>query len=180
MSSRITLHMVSSLDGFIAKKNGNIDWMHSHDTYEKGIELTDEYVDSFLKSIDCYVMGSRTYEHALKLGWPYGDTPVIVLSSQKLSSEKKSVKFHSGDLATLVQDHLKPTFHNIWVVGGAMLAKEFLRLNLVDEIVVSIIPVLLGEGLPFFDDIGIEKTLHLKDHVAYKDGMVELTYAIGK
>ena len=77
-NSRVTIHMVSSLDGFIAKKDGSISWMHSKDTYRKGIELSDEYVANFLKSMDCYVMGSRTYEHAIELGWPYGEVPVLV------------------------------------------------------------------------------------------------------
>ena len=68
--STITLHMVSSLDGFIAKEDGSVSWMRSTDYYDKGIDLTEEYIAEFLESIDCYVMGSKTYEHAVELGWP--------------------------------------------------------------------------------------------------------------
>ena len=82
---RITLHMVSSLDGFIATKDGDISWMHSTDHFERGVILSDQDIADVLNSIDCYVMGSRTYEHALELGWPYGDTPVIVLTSRNLT-----------------------------------------------------------------------------------------------
>ncbi len=74
---KVTIHMVSSLDVFIAKKDGSISWMKSTDTYEPGVTLTDAYIAEFLKSIDCYVMGSLTYEHALELGWPYGKTPFL-------------------------------------------------------------------------------------------------------
>ena len=172
--------MVSSLDGFIASKDGNVSWMHSTDNYDKGIELTEEYIADFLESIDCYVMGSRTYEHAVKLGWPYGDAPVFVLTHRALTSDKSSVHFLSGNLTEIVTHKLKPEYGNIWMVGGAMLTKEFLRLGLADDINITIIPILLGNGTLFFDHIGKEQSLHLKDVTAFKDGMVELWYEIKK
>lgn len=176
--SILTLHMVSSLDGFIANKDNTVDWMHSTDSYPDGVILTEEYITEFLAGIDCYVMGSKTYEHALKLGWPYGEVPVIVLTHRELLRDKESVRFYSGDLDSLVNKQLKPKYKNIWLVGGAMLTKAFLRAELVDEIVLSIMPVILGDGLLFFDYVGIEQRLHLKDSKAYKDGMVELTYEV--
>src|ERR1700747_1653113 len=92
----ITLHVVSSLDGFIAKKDNSVSWMDNPGSvYEAGASLSEEEVATFLKSIDCYVMGSRTYEHALELGWPYGDTPVIVVTSRVRPSTRKSVEFYS-------------------------------------------------------------------------------------
>jgi len=172
--------MVSSLDGFIAKKDGNVSWMQSTDNYEKGVTLTDEYITDFLKSIDCYVMGSRTYEHALELGWAYGDIPVFVLTNKNLTTDKKSVEFYSGDLDKLVNNKLKPSYKNIWMVGGSILTKEFIRLGLADNIVMTIIPVILGDGILFFDYIGQEHLLHLEDVMAFKDGMVELCYEIRK
>ena len=180
VSAKVTIHMVSSLDGFIAKKDGSVDWLHSKDTYKKGITLTDEAIAEFIQSIDCYVMGSHTYKHALKLGWPYGDVPVIVLTSRDLPNERKTVKFYSGDLNALVNNQLKPIYKNIWMVGGAMLTKEFIRLKLADELILSMMPVIIGDGLLFFDYIGQQQLLHLKDVVAYKDGMVELTYELLK
>jgi len=80
--------MVSSLDGFIAKKDGSVSWLKSTDNYEKGITLSEEDVEEFIKTIDCYVMGSRTYEHALELGWPYGEVPVIVLTHRDLTTDR--------------------------------------------------------------------------------------------
>ncbi len=176
--AKITLHMVSSLDGFIAKRDGSVLWLNSTDSYEKGIELTEEDIATFIKTIDCYVMGARTYEQALKLGWPYGDKPVIVLTNRKLVKEREKVRFYSGDLNALVNDQLKPNYQSIWLVGGSMLAKDFLRLKLVDEIIISIMPIILGDGILFFDYIGQEQQLHLKDTKAYQDGMVELCYEI--
>ena len=177
-SSKVTIHMVSSLDGFIAKPDGSLSWMQSNDHYEQGITLTEEDVAAFLKTIDCYVMVSRTYEHALELGWPYGEVPVTVLTTRDLTTDKTTVNFFSGDLNELLNTHLKPNYRNIWMVGGAVLTKEFLRLGLADELIMSLIPIILGEGTLFFDFIGREQLLHLKDVTVYKDGMVELTYDI--
>ena len=179
-TSKVTIHMVSSVDGFIAGKDDDISWMQSTDNYEKGVTLTEEHIENFLKSIDCYVMGSRTYEHALELGWAYGDTPAIVLTRRDLTTERKNVEFYSGELGKLVRDRLRPNFRNIWVVGGAMITKDFIRSELADEIILSILPVILGDGTLFFDYIGKEQRLHLKDMTAYKDGMVELRYEIKK
>ena len=174
MRSTVTLHVVSSLDGFIAKKDNSVSWMDSSgDVYERGVADDGAEV---LQSIDCYVLGSRTYEHALQLGWPYGDTPTIVMTNRKLPSTRESVEFHSGDLKRLVREILAPRYGNIWLVGGAMLGQSFLRLGLVDEIRLMIAPVTLGEGLHLFGDSGIERTWHLKNVVGYKNGFVELSY----
>ena len=174
----VTLHVVSSLDGFIAKKDNSVSWPErSGPVYEAGVSISDEEAAAFVKTIDCYVLGSRTYEHALELGWPYGDTPTVVVTGRKLSSTRKSVEFYSGDLKTLVDAKLAPRYRNIWLVGGAMLCQRFLELGLVDEIKLTIAPVLLGEGLRLFGGSLTEERWNLKNVVAYKNGFVELAYS---
>ncbi|WP_222707970.1 dihydrofolate reductase family protein [Flagellimonas hymeniacidonis] len=111
---------------------GSVSWMKSTDTYELGVMLTDEYISEFLDSIDCYVMGSHTYEHALEVGWPYDETPVYVLTNRNLVNNKKNVEFCSGDLKKLIDGQLKSNHRNIWMVGGALLTKECLLLKLAD------------------------------------------------
>ena len=178
----ITIHMVSSLDGFIAKKDNSVSWFETTDNYEKGI--VEQNAAEFLKSIDCYLMGARTYEHALELsktyGWAYGDTPTIVITHRNLPIERPNIEFYTGDLNKLVNERLKPNYQNVWLVGGAMLVKDFIRLKLADEIRLSVLPIILGDGTAFFDHIGLEQELHLKDVTAYKSGMVELWYEIKK
>jgi dihydrofolate reductase len=174
--ARVTLHVVSSLDGFIARKDNSVSWMDSTGVYEAGVSISQEEIAAFVKAIDCYVLGSRTYEHALELGWPYGDTPTVVMTGRNLPSAKKSVEFYSGDLKTLVHEKLAPRYRNIWLVGGAMLCQHFLELGLVDEIRLTIAPVLLGDGLRLFGDSPTEKKWSLKNVVAYKNGFVELDY----
>ena len=178
----VTIHMVSSLDGFIAKKDNSVSWFETTDSYEKGV--TGEDPEQFLKTIDCYVMGARTYEHALELsktyGWAYGDTPTIVLTNRDLPVERPNIEFYSGDLKKLVNERLKPNYHTIWIAGGAIIAKDFIRLQLADEIRVTVLPIILGDGVLFFNHIGQERALHLKNVTAYKNGMVELGYEIKK
>ena len=174
--------MVSSLDGMIAKKDNSVSWFETSDNYEKGVAEQD--AEGFLKTIDCYVMGARTYEHAQELsrsyGWPYGDVPTIVVTHRNLPVERQNIELYSGDLNNLVNERLKPKYKTVWVVGGAMLVKDFIRLKLADEIRQIILPIILGDGTPFFDQIGQEQTLHLKGVTAYKNGMVELCYEIRK
>ena len=172
----VTLHMVSSLDGFIAKKDNSVSWLDSGSVYEAGVSISEEEAATFVKAIDCYVLGSRTYEHALELGWPYGDTPAVVVTGRKLPPTRKSVEFYSGDLKTLVEVQLAQRYRNIWLVGGAMLSQRFLSLGLVDEIKLTIAPVLLGEGLRLFGGSLTEERWNLKNVVAYENGFVELSY----
>ncbi|MEP7324171.1 MAG: dihydrofolate reductase family protein [Saprospiraceae bacterium] len=179
---KVTVHMVSSLDGIIAKKDNDVSWFESGDHYDKGI--SEGNGEEFMKSIDCFVMGSRTYELALELsvnyGWAYGEVPTIVVSNRNLPVERKNIEIYSGDLKQLVNERLKPNYKNVWLVGGAVLANDFIRLKLADEIRLSIMPVILGEGTLFFDQFEKEQRLHLKDVTAYKSGMVELWYEIKK
>ena len=181
--SRVTIHMVASLDGFIARRDGSVDWLETSDEFADGDTMEPEFVEAFLKTIDCYVMGSRTYETALRfesrgLGWAYGDKPTFVLTSRELPRVRDSVEFYSGDLAQLVKGRLRSTFGSIWFVGGGSVAADCLRLGLADEVRYSIMPVLIGDGIQFFDKLDRDVALHLSEFKAYKTGMVELRYEV--
>ena len=183
LDSCVTIHMVASLDGFIARKDGRVDWLETSDEYAGGDSMDPEFVEAFLKTIDCYVMGSRTYETALRfeaqgLGWAYGDKPTFVLTSRELPRTRDTVEFHSGDLAQFVNEHLRPKFRSIWFVGGGMVSSECLRLGLANEVRYSIMPVLIGNGIPFFEKLDKDIALHLAEVKAYKSGMVELRYEV--
>jgi dihydrofolate reductase len=183
LDSRVTIHMAASLDGFIARKDGRVDWLETSDEFIKGDSLDPGDVEAFLKTIDCYVMGSRTYETALDfetkgLGWSYGDKPTFVLTSRNLPRTRDTVEFYSGDLSQLVNERLRPAFGSIWFVGGGSVSGECLRLGLADEVRYSIMPVLIGDGIPFFEKLGRDVILHLAEVNAYKSGIVELRYEV--
>jgi len=175
--------MVASLDGFIARRDGGVDWLETPDRFEGGETLPPESVEEFLKTIDCYVMGSRTYETALGFeakgfGWAYGDKPTLVLTRRELPKTRNTVEFYSGDLAVLVNERLKPRFGSIWFVGGGRVSAECLRLGLADEVRYSIVPVLIGDGISFFEGLDQEVALHLMESKAYSTGMVALRYEV--
>lgn len=181
--SRVTIHMAASLDGFIARNDGSVDWLETSDKFEGGDTISPEFVAEFLETIDCYVMGSRTYETALDfeakgLGWSYGDKPTFVLTSRELRKSRDTVEFCSGELAPLVNERLKPAFRSVWFVGGGAVSGECLRLGLADEVRYSIVPIVIGDGISFFGRLGKDVALHLVEVKAYESGMVALRYEV--
>lgn len=185
IDSRVTIHMAASLDGFIARKDGRVDWLETSDEFAGGATMDPEFVQAFLQTIDCYVMGSRTYETALGFetkgfGWAYGDKPVFVLTHRTLPRTRDSVEFYSGDLARLVNERLRPAFRSIWFAGGGAVSGECLRLGLADEVRYSIVPVLIGDGISFFENLDKDVALHLMELKGYANGMVELRYEVRK
>jgi dihydrofolate reductase len=178
---QVTIHMAASLDGFIARKDGSVDWLETSDQFVGGDTMAPEFVEAFLKTIDCYVMGSRTYETALSfeakgLGWSYGDKPTFVLTRRELARTRDTIKFYSGDLAQLVNRSLRPKFRSIWFVG--VVSAECLRLGPADEVRYSILPILIGDGILFFDKLDRDITLHLAEVKVYESGMVALRYQV--
>ena len=183
IDSRVTIHMAASLDGFIARRDGRVDWLETADEFADGETLDPQFIESFLKTIDCYVMGSRTYETALSFeakgfGWAYGDKPTFVLTRRDLPRTRDSVEFHAGDLAQFVNESLRPLFRTIWFVGGGVVCGECLRRGLADEVRFSILPILIGDGIAFFEKLDRDIPLHLAEVKAYQSGMVELCYEV--
>ena len=175
--------MAASLDGFIARKDGSVDWLETSDEFADGATMDPAFIAAFLETIDCYVMGSRTYETALNFeakgfGWSYGTKPTFVLTRRELPRIRETVEFYSGDLASLVNDRLRPRFRSIWFVGGGVVSGECLRLGLADEVRYSILPILIGDGIPFFDKLDRDIALHLAEVKAYESGTVALRYQV--
>ena len=182
-NSRVTIHMAASLDGFIARKDGSVDWLETSDEFKGGETMDPGFVEAFLKTIDCYVMGSRTYETALGFeakgfGWAYGDKPTFVLTRRDLPRTRETIEFYAGDLTQLVNRRLRPAFRSIWFVGGGAVSGECLRLGLADEVRYSILPMLIGDGIPFFEKLDRDVALHLAEVKAYVSGTVALTYDV--
>jgi dihydrofolate reductase len=182
-ASHVTIHMVASLDGFIARKDGGVDWLETSDEFAGGETMDAASVAAFLETIDCYVMGSRTYETALRfeakgLGWSYGNKPTVVLTHRELPRTRDTVEFYAGDLVQFVNGRLRRAFRSIWFVGGGGVSGECLRLGLADEVRYSILPIVIGDGIPFFEKLDQDIALHLAEVKAYKSGMVALRYEV--
>jgi dihydrofolate reductase len=167
---KIILFIASSLDGYIARENGDIDWLP---------ENTASGYGDFIKSIDTVIMGKKTYDQVLTFGdYPYKDKKSYVFTRNNEYSKDENTEFvHDAD--KLVKDILSDSGTNIWLIGGAEIISTFVNLGFVDEIIISIIPVVLGKGIPLFKNIEKEIKLELIKTTDY-DALVELRYKIQK
>ena len=149
--TKILAYIASSLDGYIARENGDVDWLP---------QSSESSYDEFYKYVDTVIMGKTTYEQVLTFGeYPYKDKKSFVFTRTSKNSDD-NVEFVS-DIETFVKDGFPGTGENIWLVGGAKIIASFLELGVVDEIITTVIPVLLGKGIPLFQNIENETKLEL-------------------
>jgi dihydrofolate reductase len=173
---RIKLYIACSLDGFIAREDGSIDWLTE---YENNPE-TDYGYSKFYSSIGTVLMGRKTYEQVLGFGdWPYGGKKTYVFTRQaEPLRREKNVEFISGNVGEFVRRLKEDTDEDIWLVGGSQLIKAFLEENLVEDLIVFVVPIILGNGIPLFDRIGKEIRLKAGRVERYDNGLVGIEYRI--
>ena len=171
--SKVILYIAASLDGFIAGSDGDIAWL---DKYGGGTE--DYGYNEFYAKIGANVMGSGTYEKSLTLdGGIDSNMPTYVVTQRDLPVPPGTkVELYRGDLPVLIDNIRNATSKDIWLVGGGELARSFLEENLLDEIILSTIPVVLGGGISLFGSIHKTVDLTLIDSRAYPSGIVQTHY----
>ncbi|MGO4804845.1 dihydrofolate reductase family protein [Arthrobacter sp. 2MCAF15] len=169
--------VASSLDGFIATVGDNLDWLLQFDGFDGG---QDSY-DAFMADVGSIAMGGGTYawlrEHE-PATWPYPDTPCWVFTHHEHSAPKgANVSFARGDVREAADDLTDQAGgRNVWVVGGGDLAAQFADAGLLDELIVSVIPVVLGSGKPLLPMKGPTPPLELTSSRTLGRGIVELRY----
>jgi dihydrofolate reductase len=177
MTPKISVYIAASLDGFIARKNGEIDFLTA--AGEGGEDYG--YVE-FISSVDLLVMGSHTYEKALSFtSWPYSDKKVIVLSSRGLVLPKElkdKVEVLNRSPRDLVDALTRRSIQHVYLDGGRTI-QLFLKEGLVDEMTITIIPVLIGEGLPLFGRLVQDLKFQLIGSKSFKNGFVQNKYRAG-
>ncbi len=176
----VTAYFAASLDGYIAREDGAIDWLQRASAAVPAGE--DCGFEAFMASVDALVMGRKTFEQVAASGqWPYGVTPVVVLSRGPLAipaTVPGSVS-HSSESIDELCDRLEAEgVGRIYVDGGATI-RGFLAAGRLDEIVVTVIPVVLGGGISPFGRPEAERELALLDVVPFEFGFVQLRYAVG-
>ena len=167
---KIILYIAASLDGCIARETGDVDWLPTD---------TDSGYDEFYKSIDTVIMGKKTYEQILTFGeYPYKEKKSFVFSRDNSKTKDENVEFTS-DVEEFARKLTLSSKENVWLVGGSELLSVFLRHKLVTEIILSVIPIVLGNGIPLFQNINQEIKLKLMKTTKY-GGLVELHYKVLK
>jgi dihydrofolate reductase len=177
---RASVYIAASVDGFIAREDGDIDWLGAGDGAAQDPGEDYGYA-AFFATVDVLVMGRGTYEKVLTFdGWPYGSTPVIVLSSSALAIPDHlagTVEASSSAPEDLVQELEGRGFRHAYVDGGLTI-QRFLAAGLIDRLIVTRIPILLGAGRPLFGPLPADVRLR---HVQTRDfatGLVQTEYEV--
>jgi dihydrofolate reductase len=169
---RCSIYIATSLDGFIARRDGRLDWLS---VVERAGE--DYGYRRFFASIDTLVMGRKTYETALSFApWPYAEKRCVVLTRAP-PAPRHGETFYSGDLGALLEWLSREGAERVYVDGGSVLS-QFLALGLVDDVTVSIVPVLLGDGVRLTQDLGGDVRLRLVESRAFESGLVQVEYRV--
>jgi dihydrofolate reductase len=170
--SQIVLYIAVSLDGYIARPDGSLDWLPAPEP--EGDGLPDGYTQ-FYDSVDALVMGAATYEQVLTFGeWPYPGKPSYILSRRSLSTNRADIHIRTS-LDDVLMEIQQQGYHRVWLVGGGKIISLFMQRGLVDEFIITVIPVILGVGIPLFASVP-ETVLELIQAKALSSGMTELHY----
>ena len=169
----VIYYVASSLDGYIATADGGVDWLSRFHVSDE-----DHGAGKVHASIDALLLGSRTYEFALKLGqWPSPDKPSWVFTKRDLPVLHPSITLTSHSPSEVVDDLTKRGFRKGWLMGGGKLAASFHADGLISNYSISVFPVLLGSGIPLLAPHSCaQDTLALVTAKPFKNGIVQLTY----
>ncbi len=178
----VQYYFAQSLDGYIAESDHGLDWLMRYDGEAEGdvSAATDGTYDEFIAQVGALAMGSATYEFLLRevSEWPYPDTPSWVFTSRDLPLHGEAeIRFFNGPVGPALEEmRAAAGERNIWVVGGGDLAMQFADAGLLDELHITVVPAVLGAGIPAFSGRLVGR-LRLAGTRAFKNGMVELRYA---
>jgi len=175
MAPSIILYIATTLDGYIARADGAIDWLTRIDENN-----TDYGYAEFYNSVDAIIMGSTTYDFVTSIGpWPYEDKPTFVFTRRTIESENRGVFFVSGDIGQLVESAGFAQFKRVWLVGGSALIASFQKKNLIDEYILTTLPVILGHGLRLFASPIPEQWLTMSGCQSFDGGVLQVQYQRG-
>ncbi len=175
MAQKVILYIAESVDGYIARKDGRLDWLTPYEGQAEDYGYAD-----FLKTIGTVIMGHTTYRQVLSFGdFPYPEQACFVFSTDRSKERDEHVTFVRGNVAESLDRIRDQHTGDIWLVGGSILIDAFLKQDLIDEFIITTVPVLLGDGIPLFLPSGTEKSLHLVSVRSYAAGLVQTRYIRG-
>lgn len=174
---KVILYIAMSLDGYIADQNGNVDWLNEYDS-DEDVEGTDSY-SLFLDKVDTVIIGYNTYHQIVTQlspeQWVYKGLKSYVITHNKILSNSEIV-FVNNSPSNLIKNLKKESGKDIWICGGASIIKQLMQEDLIDRYYISVIPIILGNGIKLFDEIDNEIKLDLVQTIRSNSGIVELVY----
>jgi dihydrofolate reductase len=172
----VTYYVASSVDGYIAKENGDVSWL-----FELGIPMEETGYDEFFATVDGLVMGSKTYEMIHTFGnWPYGNKPTWVCTKSKIKSITGANIQKDTSPEDVIEEARKMKINHLWLVGGGNLAAYFIEHSLLTNILVTQMPIILGSGIKLFGSLENTKRIQLKDCKTIFDNFLQIEYEIKK
>jgi dihydrofolate reductase len=166
---KVVLGLGISLDGYIARLNGDVDFLFMPKDYSTA---------PFFATVDTAILGRKTLDDALKMGGSFGGSSMksYVMSRSKPPGERDGVVFTNKSPAALVSQLRRSRGKDIWLMGGGEVARDFLKADLVDELYLGVVPVLLGEGIPLFPPGFPQRDFELLENKTYSKGLISLKY----
>jgi len=172
---KIKLYIASSIDGYIARTDGDLDWLMEYPINSE----TNYGYDDFYQSVDTVIMGGRTYRDILNMDviWPYKDKTTYVITHNP-TEPKENIQFISDNIIKTISQLRNIEGRDIWLVGGGKLITILLNENLIDEMIITTVPVILGNGIPLFPDYPKESKWKLAGSESYKNGVIQVIYKL--
>ena len=183
---KCSVYIATSADGFIAKEDGSVDWLHTSGNPEADMgDDADMGMNNYMASVDCMIMGRKCMDTISSFNltpeqWPYGDIKIIVLSNTvKVAPEnlKGKVEMYSGDLNSLISKLENEGFKHAYIDGGTTI-QQFINLKLINEMTITRAPILLGEGKPLFGKTFKDLKLEQAHATAYPNDFIQVKYTV--
>ncbi len=183
---KCSVYIATSVDGFIAREDGSIDWLESSGKQDAEMgENADMGFDDYISSVDCLIMGRNTMEiissfHLTPDQWPYRDTRIIALSNtvkEPPENLKDKVEMYTGDLRELIAKLEREGCKHAYIDGGKTI-QTFLNLKLINEMTITLIPILLGQGKPLFGQTTQDIKLEEADAITFPNDFVQVNYKV--
>jgi dihydrofolate reductase len=171
--SKLRVFIATSLDGFIAGPNDELDWLPTDDA-----RMEDTFTP-FMAGVGAMLMGRRTYDvvQGFQAAWPYGDTPVLVATQRELQAARPSIRAVSGDIRALVDTaKAEARERDVYIDGGALI-RSALDAELIDEVTITLIPKVLGQGIPLFAGCTRVHSLQLVSSRPIGAGLLQVVYS---
>ena len=182
---KCSVYIATSVDGFIAKKDGSVDWLHTAGNLDAQMGDEDMGFNAFMDSVDCMIMGRKCMQTIANMNltaeqWPYGDTRIIVLSNTLTDAPKNmqnKAEMYSGDLNALLAQLQRDGLQHAYIDGGVTI-QAFLNLQRINEMIITRAPVLLGEGIPLFGKTSKPFKLEKAQAICFANEFVQERYTL--
>jgi len=183
---KCSVFIATSVDGFIAKEDGSVDWLHTAGNAEIDMgDRADMGMNDYMSTVDCIIMGRKCMDMISSMNltpeqWPYGDIKIIALSNtikEAPINMKEKVEMYSGDILTLVSNLENEGFKHAYIDGGTTI-QAFINLKLINELTITKAPVLLGEGKPLFGKTHNDINLEEGKTIAFPNGFIQIKYKV--